>query len=106
MDMIKFMGWMAKHHCDQKEIRNYVAEFTNDKLNSRLNRSTTISYNLRLDIYHVTDDYTGEDLYSGDLAELERLLALSDMNNIRKEYLKRDEFDRLMYDMHIAYKYG
>lgn len=106
MDKTRFMEWLRNNNCRTKDVREYVIEFYSSKLENRLKRSVTLSYNTRLDIYHVTEDFTGKDLYCGNFDELDRLFKLSDINHISKEYLEKDEYDSLMYDLHIAYKYG
>ncbi len=106
MDRTRFYKWFMANNCRLKQEREYVVEFYSNKLDNRLKRNTVISYNFRLDIYHVRDILTGEDVYSGDFDELERLFKLSDINYISKDNLKKDEYDSLMYDLHIAYKYG
>ena len=105
MDRTRFYKWFMANNCQLKQDREYVVEFYNNKLDNRLKRNTVISYNFRLDIYHVRDILTGDDLYSGDFDDLERLLQLSDINYINDAYFDDDEYDRLLYDLHIAYKY-
>ena len=106
MDRTRFYKWFMANNCQLKQEREYVVEFYNNKLDDRLKRNTVISYNFRLDVYHVRDILTGEDVYSGDFDELERLFKLSDINYISKDNLKKDEYHPLMYDLHTAYKYG
>lgn len=106
MDKTRFLEWLRVNNCRVKEIREYVIEFYNSKLENRLKRSVTLSYNTRLDIYHVTEDFTGKDLYCGNFDDLQRLFNLSDINYIDDAYFDDDEYDKLLYDLHIAYKYG
>lgn len=106
MDKTRFLEWLRVNNCRVKEIREYVIEFYSSKLENRLKRSVTLSYNTRLDIYHVTDDFTGNDLYCGNFDALERLFKLSDINHIDDAYFDDKEYDKLLYDLHIAYKYG
>lgn len=105
MDRTRFLKWLMDNNCRVKQEREYVIEFYSNKLDNRLKRNTVISYNFRLDIYHVRDILTGEDVYSGDFSALKRLLQLSDINHIDDAYFDDREYDKLLYDLHIAYKY-
>lgn len=109
MNKTQFLEWLDRHNCHRLDVREYVVDFYSNTLDDAIKHNTTISYNLRLDIYHVTDRFTGEDLYSGNFTDLKKLLGLSEINQIsavKDEKLDTSKFDDIVYSYKSMQYYG